>query len=52
MSFGGGVKEPESYPTKTTTDAHSGTKAALLETKLTGSFGAMFKNLLQQVIYL
>lgn len=43
LSFGGGVKEPESYPTKTTTEAHSGAKAALLETKLTGSFGAMVK---------
>lgn len=43
LSFGGGVKAPESYPTKTTTDAHAGAKAALLETKLTGSFGALFK---------
>jgi len=43
LSMGGGTKAPESYPTKTTTDAHSGSKAALLETKLTGSFGALFK---------
>ncbi|WP_286775175.1 MULTISPECIES: PCMD domain-containing protein [Sphingobacterium] len=43
LSLGGGTKEPESYPTKTSSDAHSGSKAALLETKLTGAFGAMFK---------
>ena len=43
LSLGGGVKEPESYPTKTSTEAYSGTRAAFLETKLTGAFGAMFE---------
>lgn len=33
---------PEAYPTKTTKVSHSGEQAVLLETKTTGSFGAMF----------
>jgi len=35
--------KPEAYPTSATTESHSGQYAALLETKLTGTFGAMFK---------
>lgn len=43
LMLGGGVIEPNAYPTMVTDEAFSGEKAALLETKTTGSFGAMFK---------
>ncbi|WP_270088601.1 PCMD domain-containing protein [Sphingobacterium sp. SYP-B4668] len=37
------TKAPEAYPTLFTTDKRSGEYAVLMETKLTGAFGAAFK---------
>jgi hypothetical protein len=42
LAISGVEPRPDAYPTKTTTDSHSGDQAVLLETKSTGSFGALF----------
>ncbi|ERJ61111.1 PCMD domain-containing protein [Sphingobacterium paucimobilis] len=43
LMFGGGKLEPDAYPTTTTTDAYSGERALLLETKATADFVAKLK---------